>query len=137
MFKISHLKCKNQKKENQKMIESRLYKAGISIMRSYDYSHFEVSLSTDEDMTLQEIDDMRKDAIRLVDKAVKQYQIARDREKKINNGQSYDYMELERKAKIIMENYPQSEWTPEQIATIKELTDFDYALGHGYDYEEE
>lgn len=113
------------------------YKSSVSIMRSYDYSHFETSLSTDEDMTLQEIDNMRKEAMRLVDKAVKQYQIARDYERLGNQGQSYDYHELHRKVKVIRENYPMSEWTPEQKAVVKELDNFEFALNHEYDYEDE
>jgi hypothetical protein len=119
------------------MPESRLYKGGVSIMRSYDYSHFEVHLATDEDMSLEEIDDMRKEAMRLVDKAVKQYQTARHRERKRDEGESYNYKELERRVKIITENYPQSEWTPEQLASVKVLHDLNYALEHDYDYEDE
>ena len=119
------------------MPESKVYKASVSIMRSYDYSHFEVSLSNDDEMSLYEIDEMRKEAIRLVDKAVNQYKTARERERMKNNGQSYDYKELERRVKVINESVPRSEWTPEQIATVKELADFDYALEHDYDYDNE
>lgn len=122
------------------MSEKR-YKGTVSIMRSYDYSHFEISLSAADDvdpnMTTEQIDEMRKDAMRLADKAVKQYKIARERERMKNNGDSFDHKELERRVKIITENTPKSEYIPEQIATIKELADFDYALEHDYDYEDE
>jgi hypothetical protein len=36
-----------------------------------------------------------------------------------------------------MENYPRTEWMPEQLAIVKELEDMEYAMSHGYDYEEE
>lgn len=114
-----------------------VYKASVSIMRSYDYSHFEVQLGTDEELTIEQINDMRKEAMRLVDKAVKQYQIARNREKIQNQGDSFTHKELQRKVQIIVENYPQSEWTPAQKAIVKELNDFEFAMSHGYDYEDE
>ena len=48
-------------------------------MLSYDYSHFETSMSleNDEGVTKEEIDNSRKDCQRLCDKAVEQYKIAR------------------------------------------------------------
>jgi len=51
-------------------------KASVKIMRSYDYCHFEICLGTDEDIPLVDVDKIRKDAQRLVDKAVDQYKIA-------------------------------------------------------------
>lgn len=50
-------------------------KASVKIMRSYDYNHFEVTLSSDEDMTLDEVNEMRKSAARLADQALLQYQL--------------------------------------------------------------
>ena len=52
-------------------------KASVKIMRSYDYNHFECSLSSDEEMDLNDVDDMRKECARLVDKAVLQYKISK------------------------------------------------------------
>lgn len=56
--------------------------AGVKVMRSYDYCHFEVSLSSDEDMTIEQVDEMRKKAALLVDEAVRQYKIAKEKEQK-------------------------------------------------------
>lgn len=54
--------------------------ASVKIMLSYDYSHFESSLSIEKDsgLTLKEIDDARKDCQRLADKAVAQYKTAKE-----------------------------------------------------------
>ncbi len=51
--------------------------ASVKVMRSYDYCHFEVALST-QCSTMGGIDDLRKDAARLVDKAVAQYITAKE-----------------------------------------------------------
>ena len=106
-------------------------KGSVKIMLSYDYCHFEVALASDEDMTLEQIDSMRKDAQRLADKAVHQYKLSRDNLRFSPYNGEYR-KELERKAKIIKENFPKSEWTPEQKAAIKAFEDFEY-----YDYQDE
>ncbi|OGF05224.1 MAG: hypothetical protein A2W00_04565 [Candidatus Eisenbacteria bacterium RBG_16_71_46] len=54
--------------------------ATVKIMRSYDYCHFEVQLGSDENLTLEEINDLRKQAALLVDEAVRQYKIAKKKE---------------------------------------------------------
>ena len=103
----------------------------VKVMNSYDYCHFEVTLSEDN-VTLEEVDNMRKEAQRLVDKAIKQYKIA----KRV----AVDLApppELERKVKIIKENFPQSEWSPEQQATVKELEDRNFRASHCYDYQDD
>ena len=106
-------------------------KASVKIMRSYDYCHFEVCLAhegIDDDLSL--VNEMRKDAARLVDKAVHQYRVAkREVEHMVYGGER---SRLEKEARIIRENYPKSEWTPEQKATVKALDDFEY-----YDYQDE
>lgn len=103
-------------------------KGSVKVMLSYNYCHFEVALSSDEEMTLTEIDDMRKDAMRLADKAVHQYKVAKNNLEYSTSRRD----ELERKVKIIIENYPKSEWTPEQKALVKSLEDFRY-----YDYQDD
>ena len=103
-------------------------KASVKVMNSYDYCHFEVYLGSDEDMSLKQIDDMRKDAQRLVDKAIDQYKTA----KTLIPYQPGKHKELKRLVQIIKENYPSSEWTPEQKATVKALDDFEF-----YDYQDD
>ena len=105
-------------------------KGSVKIMLSYDYCHFEIVLSSDEEMTLEQIDEMRKDAQRLADKAVYQYKVAKANWKYSKYNSEYR-KELEQKVKIIKENYPKSEWTEEQKAIVKSLEDFEY-----YDYQD-
>lgn len=105
-------------------------KASVKIMLSYDYCHFEICLGSDENLSLPEIDNMRKDCQRLADKAVNQYKTAkREASNMIYSGNK---QKLERDVKIIRENYPMSEWTPQQKAKIKALEDFQY-----YDYQDD
>ena len=106
-------------------------KASVKIMRSYDYNHFEVSLSTDEEVTLEQVDNMRKEAARLVDKAVKQYRVAKDHSVKTLNSV------LQQQAQAIRENFPKSEWTEEQKAKVKQAEDNVYWANRNYDYEDE
>ena len=103
-------------------------KASVKVMNSYDYCHFEVCLGSDEDLSLEAINELRKDAQRLVDKAISQYKIA----KNLIPYQPHEHKKLQEKVQIIKENYPMSEWTPEQKATVKALDDFRF-----YDYQDE
>lgn len=36
--------------------------ATVRVMRSYDYCHFEIVLGSNEDMTTDQVNDMRKEA---------------------------------------------------------------------------
>jgi len=58
-------------------------------MLSYDYSHFEVSMSleNDDELTLKDIDNARKSCQRLADKAVGQYKTAKEKAQQRNDGQ--------------------------------------------------
>lgn len=111
-------------------------KGSVKIMLSYDYNHFEVCLSSDEEMSLEQIDNMRKDVQRLTNKAVKQYKIAKDALVRKGNylGEKSD---LEKEIKIIKENYPKSEWTEEQKAKIKRYDDLTFWESREYDYEDD
>lgn len=104
-------------------------KASVKVMNSYDFGHFEICLSSDEDLNIGTIDEMRKQAQRLVDKAIHQYKVAKKNADKMIYGSERSL--LERDVKIIKENYPKSEWTVQQKAKVKALEDFEY-----YDYQE-
>ena len=106
--------------------------ASVKVMNSYDYCHFEVALSA-EDVSLEDVDNLRKDAQRLVDKAIKQYKIA----KRVAMIDRTPSPELERKVKAIKENFPQSEWTPGQQATVKEFEDRSFRASLSYNYEDD
>lgn len=109
--------------------------ASVKVMRSYDYCHFEVCLSEDDAINLNAVDDLRKDAMRLVDKAVEQYKTAKASESKRLSHHS-DAKRLKAKAKAIKENFPKSEWTPDQKATIKMYEDHCFHASRIYDYED-
>jgi hypothetical protein len=54
--------------------------ASVKVMRSHDYCHFEVALSATIDDGLErpvQVDELRKTAARLADKAVEQYKVAK------------------------------------------------------------
>ena len=106
-------------------------KGSVKVMLSYDYCHFEVALASDDEMTLEQIDEMRKDAMRLADKAVFQYKVAKANVQYSKYNTSHR-KNLEKQVQIIKENFPKSEWTEEQKATVKALKDFKY-----WDYQDD
>lgn len=112
-------------------------KASVKIMRSYNYCHFETCLSSDEDMTLEQVDQMRKEAARLTDKAVEQYKQAREFEDR-RSGYSYHHriQELEKEVAEFA-NVPENERTPEMKAKAKYLGDLRHWMNRQYDYEDD
>ena len=70
----------------------------VKVMLSYDYNHFEVCLSVDENATLKEINERRKEAQRLCDEAVRQYKIAKVKAEK-RTQLSYEFDQLEKEVK--------------------------------------
>lgn len=107
----------------------------VKIMLSYDYCHFEIQLGKREEATLGEIDELRKKAQMLADKAVKQFKSS----KKIAAAlaEAYDMDALERKVGHILER-PKSEWSYSDKAYVKTLRDYEYwASRDGYHYEDE
>lgn len=108
--------------------------ASVKVMLSYDYCHFEIALSG-EVASIEDVDNMRKEAQRLADKAVKQYKIAKaDISRRIHTER--DLARLQKQADILKENFPKSEWSPKQKALIKSLEDARYHLNFIYDYED-
>ena len=105
-------------------------------MLSYDYNHFEVALASDEEMTLEEIDEMRKNAQRLADKAVEQYKIAKVAALKRANIER-EKEKLEKEVSLIKQTKPESEWTAEEKAKVKALEDKKYWDRFAYNYEDE
>ena len=108
--------------------------ARVRVLRSYDYCHFEITLGRmepgDTILNEQEVDNMRKEAMRLADKAVHQYKIAKLEANNMAYGNGK--RDLQKKVRIIEENTPKSEWTEEQKAMVKALDDFEY-----YDYQDD
>jgi len=116
-------------------------------MKSFDYSHFEVTLSAQSgnvatatdgsakiivpgELTLEDIDGLRKEAARLADKAVEQY---KRKKKALEVGLSYTYRNLcDEAAKI--EQMPEQERSEEHKAILKKVGDLRHQAK--YDYED-
>lgn len=108
--------------------------ASVKVMLSYNYNHFETSISLENEkgLTNKEIDEARKDCNRLCDRAISQYQKAKDNEGKRAN-QKWERKRLEDEVSEICRY--KKEWTSEEKAKVKALEDFEYK--EIYDYDEE
>lgn len=112
--------------------------ASVKVMNSYDYCHFEVCLSLSGICTSSEVDGARKDAQRLVDKAIAQYKTAKASVSARVGGMDCFYARsLVSKVKEIRNTVPESEFTPEHKAAIKALNDYNFWIQRQYDYEDE
>lgn len=108
--------------------------ASVKIMLSYDYCHFEICLGSDRDMC--DVDELRKSAQRLADKAVHQYKIAKRVAEK-NLQDDYHRRSLESEVKMIEARVPEEKRTPEMLAKIKALQDQEHVEGRSYNYEDD
>ena len=107
--------------------------ASVKVMRSYDYCHFEVALSGDihPEATPKDPDGMkavveaantlRKMAAVLVDEAVRQYKITKEKEQQRSGHEWQVKNFLDRVA--LIEKKPQSEWTVDEAATMRAYAD--------------
>lgn len=124
-----------ESRASQQMEEKMKTKASVKVMNSYDYSHFEVSLSTDELVDADFVNQMRKRAQRLVDEAIRQYKKAKDEAMK-KCSVDHERLMLSTEAKQIREK-PESEWTAAEKAKIKALQDDAYWNKHDYNYDDD
>ncbi len=112
-------------------------KGSVKIMLSYDYSHFEVALSTDEELDAKGINELRKKAQRLADEAVRQYKVAKD----IAAQQSEDKYNREHFLAEIqrIELVPEQERTVRQMAMFKQYQDNEWEsqFHHEYNYDDD
>jgi uncharacterized protein YicC (UPF0701 family) len=112
--------------------------AAVKVMRSYDYCHFEVALSTEFPVTTEDVDELRKAAMRLADQAVEQYKIARKVEEgKLSARRQLGVRWLEEEVQQIVNDIPEDERTPEQKARVKLWEDFQFQAQFEYDYEDD
>ena len=110
-------------------------KVSVKVMNSYDYSHFEVCLSTDEPIGLFDANELRKKAQRLVDESIRQY---RKHKQMANDKQAMEYEKQslsEQVAKIRQK--PESEWNESDKAKVKQLQDEAYWHRFDYDYQDD
>lgn len=121
--------------------------ASVKVMRSHDYCHFEVCLSAScvplenatepgpysRKLEIADIDELRKTAARLADKAVEQYKVAKLNAQRILD-QQWGFQRLKALADEARK-IPEAERTSEHKAIIKALEDF--AHHQKYDYQDD
>ena len=114
---------------------SKIDSGSVRILRSYDYSHFEVSLSSTEAKSPEAVDELRKIAARLVDKAVAQYQVAKiNAIKLLRDKQQRQFLVM--KIDGIRAKEEGSRTVREQ-ADLKAFEDEQWQASRGYDYEDD
>jgi len=109
--------------------------ASVKVMLSYDYSHFEASMSLENDngIELLEIDNARKMCQRLADKAVSQYKTAKNQAAKRSDGQYK--MENFRSECIKIKAKEEHDRTLKEIAMLKQYEDENWQAQFEYDYD--
>jgi hypothetical protein len=109
--------------------------ASVKVMRSHDYCHFEVNLSASGPVTLAEVDALRKDAARLVDKAVEQYKKAKE------DSQFHERWDADREWKLkridSIREKPEADRTPQDLADLKAWDDGVHRDSRRYDYQDD
>ena len=116
-------------------MKTKIKNASVKVMLSYDYSHFEASMSLENDngLELNEIDSARKDCQRLADKAVGQYRKAKEMAALRTDGK-YQIGNFEDQCKRIAEK-SENDRTLREIAMLKQYEDEDWQSQFKYDYD--
>lgn len=120
-------------------MDTKIKSASVKVILSYDYSHFEASMSLENDngLTMSEIDEARKNCQRLTDKAVGQYKKAKIAAANRNDGE-FKMKNFEAECKRIQAK-DEHDRTLKEIAMLKQYENerwqeqFDY----NYDYEDD
>ncbi len=99
-------------------------RSSVKIMRSYDYCHFEIALGCDVNMTIDQMNDLRKQAALLVDEAVRQYKKAKAAEDLRDQLERRVDRFLERVNEI--QQKPESDWSPEEAAIMRSYADGEF-----------
>lgn len=110
-------------------------KGSVKIMLSYDYCHFEVALSSDEDMDMKGVNALRKKAQRLADEAVRQYKKAKDMAAKRSNAE-WERHNFLSQVKQIQEK-PEQDRTVRELAILKQYQDEEWEAQYAYEYDYE
>lgn len=109
--------------------------ASVKVMRSHDYCHFEVCLSSSSASTPEQVDALRKEAARLADKAVAQYRIAKiNASRLLNEKQQRQYL-IDRIKRI--RETPEGDRTVSEQAELKAFDDAAWEASRSYDYEDD
>jgi len=116
-------------------METKIKNASVKVMLSYDYSHFEASMSLENDngLTVKEIDAARKDCQRLADKAVAQYKTAKQSAAFRQDG-IYKMQNFEAECKKIQAK-SEHDRTLKEIAMLKQYENEKWQEQFEYDYD--
>lgn len=116
-------------------METIIKSASVKVMLSYDYSHFEASMSVENEggLTMSDIDEARKKCQRLADKAVGQYKKAKEMASKRSDGE-YQMRNFREQCEIIKAKNEQDR-TIKEIAMLKQYEDENWQANFMYDYD--
>ena len=116
----------------------------VKVMRSYDYCHFEIVLGQDTignkiqpAFNEHDVNEMRKEAARLVDEGVRQY-IEMKKQLDFQNSSEYEFERRQAQLVKVIKNFPdKSQWTPEIKALEKRCNDLAFQRNRDYDYQDD
>lgn len=116
-------------------METIIKTASVKVMLSYDYSHFECSMSLENEsgLTNKEIDSARKNCQRLADKAVSQYKTAKEMASK-RASTPFEINNFEQRCKAIIKK-PEGERTVNEMAMLKQYQDENWRAQFEYPYD--
>jgi len=121
------------------MMETKIKNASVKVMLSFDYSHFEVSMSLENDngLTLKEIDEFRKNCNRLADKAVAQYKKAKDKAAR-RIDENFQMKQFEQEC-LLIKAKDKNDRTINEMAKLKQYEDEAWRdkFNNDYDYEDD
>lgn len=113
--------------------------ASVKVMLSYDYSHFEASLTLENDngLNTQEVNEARKSCQRLCDNAVAQYRKAKESASRRVDGE-FRMRNFEDECKRI-EKKDEHDRTMKEIAMLKQYKDENWQaqFDERYDYDDD
>ena len=116
-------------------METIIKSASVKVMLSYDYSHFEASMSVENEsgLTMSDIDEARKKCQRLADKAVGQYKKAKQMASNRSDGE-YQMRNFQEQCERIKAKDEQDR-TIKEIAMLKQYEDENWQANFMYDYD--
>lgn len=116
-------------------METIIKSASVKVMLSYDYCHFEASMSLENENGLSEvvIDDARKKCQRLADKAVGQYKKAKQMASNRSDGE-YQMRNFQEQCERIKAKDEQDR-TIKEIAMLKQYEDENWQANFMYEYD--
>lgn len=116
-------------------METIIKSASVKVMLSYDYYHFEASMSVENEsgLTMSDIDEARKKCQRLSDKAVGQYKKAKQMASNRSDGE-YQMRNFQEQCERIKAKDEQDR-TIKEIAMLKQYEDENWQSQFMYDYD--